>query len=158
MLSWIKENNVFRLSAQLSEASGDLCLVLLCVIGLFWQHSLASLVEGKYSSSQSGGQTISETRARNRASLISWWNMNGWVKQNINLDLCCSERGRRRREGGWLVITFLQGGVWAIFKYSESVLICMRETVMSKVGSNEAETSAHSSVVTDLKEQLFRSP
>lgn len=38
------------------------------------------------------------------------------------------------------------------------MLICMREIVMSKVGSNEAETSAHSSVVTDLKEQLFRNP
>lgn len=40
------------------------------------------------------------------------------------------------------MITFLQGGVLSIFKYSESMLISMGESVMSKVGSNKAETSA----------------
>lgn len=38
------------------------------------------------------------------------------------------------------------------------MLISMRQTVMGKMGSNEAETSVQSSLLTNLKEQLLRDP
>lgn len=56
------------------------------------------------------------------------------------------------------MITFLQGGIWAVFKWSECMLIPMREIVMSEVGSSKGERSGHNSVLTDLEEQLFRNP
>lgn len=36
------------------------------------------------------------------------------------------------------------------------MLISVRETVMGKMGSSEVETSVQSSVLTNLKEQLWR--
>lgn len=61
-----------------------------------------------------------------------------------------------RGEGGQVVGDhfFFTGRYFAVSKQSESMLISMRETVMGKMGSNEVETSAQSSVLTNLKEQL----
>lgn len=50
-----------------------------------------------------------------------------------------SEGEKRRRADVWWLL-FLQDDICAVFKYIESMLISMRETVMGKTGSNEVET------------------